>query len=96
MTELEEMKTQLWDGRRKAIADKKSDPWTLKQLEIVLKGLKNNQTRDPNELINEIFKPPIAGKDFKLAILHFMNKIKQTMYIPNILQTANITTILLL
>ena len=65
----------------------------MKQLDIVLKGLKNNQTRDPNELINEVFKPPIAGKDFKLAILHFMNKIKQTMYIPNILQTANITTI---
>ena len=93
MSDLRELKTTLWESRLSLIKDKKSKLWTLPDLEKVLKSLKNNQTRDPNELLNEIFKPPVIGKDLKLAILHLMNGIKNNMKIPEFLQVANITTI---
>ena len=93
MAELRELKTTLWEGRLGLIKDKKSKDWTMTDLEKVLKSLKNNQTRDPDELLNEIFKPPVIGKDLKLAILCLMNGIKASMTIPRFLQVANISTI---
>jgi hypothetical protein len=59
----------------------------------VLKKLKNNKTRDPQGLINEIFKPGVIGMDLKLAILNLFNGIKVELYFPQFLQFANITTI---
>ena len=66
----------------------------MKDLDKVLKGLKLNQTRDPDELINELFKPPVIGRDLKLAILYLMNGIKANMTLPSFMQQANITTII--
>ena len=93
MSELRKLKTELWEGRLSIIKDRRTKDWTLKDLDKVLKHLKNNQTRDPNEMINEIFKPPVIGKDLKLAILYLMNGIKANLKIPSFLQVANITTI---
>ena len=59
----------------------------------MLKGLKNNQSTDPNELLNEIFKPPVVGSDLKLAILHLMNGIKENNALPSFMQVSNITTL---
>ena len=47
------MKTNLFDLRLKAAKLRKSDPWTLDDLENALKDLKNGKARDPNGLINE-------------------------------------------
>ena len=55
--------------------------------------MKNNKTRDPNGFINELFKPPIIGKDLQLALLDLVNGIKREMHLPEVLQLANITTI---
>ena len=93
MLELQQLKTDLWEGRFQLSKSRKSEPWTLKDLEVVLKSLKLNQSRDPNEMINEIFRPPIIGKDLKLAILHLMNGIKENMKLPYFMQMSNITTI---
>ena len=93
MVELKKLKTDLWEGRLELSKKRKSKPWTLKQLDCVLKSLKYNQSRDPNELLNEVFKPPIVGKDLKLAILYLMNGIKQNLTIPEFMQVSNITTI---
>ena len=67
--------------------------WTVEDLTKVLKGLKNNKTRDPQGLINEIFKPGVLGNDLKLAMLDLFNDIKKEKKIPKFLQLANITTI---
>jgi len=93
MSELRTLKSELWEGRLNLLKDRKAELWTIADLDKVLESLKNNQTRDQNELLNEIFKPPNIGKDLKLAILHLMNGIKETMNLLKFLQMANITTI---
>ena len=54
----------------------KTTPWTMKQLNVVLKYLKNNKSRDPLGYANEIFHPSVAGRDLKEAILKLVNRIK--------------------
>ena len=60
----------------------KTEPWDLHDLGEVLKSLKKNKSRDPNDLANKIFKPDIAGEDLKLAILKLMNRIKSKQIYP--------------
>ena len=62
-------------------------------LEKATKSLKNNQSRDPNNMINELFKPGIAGADLKIAVLELMNLIQSTLIVPNFMQYADITSI---
>ena len=40
-------------------------------------SLKKDKARDPNGLINELFKAGVAGKDFKLSLLKFFNRMKE-------------------
>ena len=54
----------------------KTPPWDIKDIEFVLGKLKNDKSRDPNGLANELFKEDAAGSDFKEAILKLMNRIK--------------------
>ena len=65
----------------------------MNDLNKVLKSLKNNQSRDPNDMINELFKPGTIGCDLKSAILGLMNGIKFNMEFPLFTQLSNITTI---
>ena len=65
----------------------------MDELEAVLKYLKNNKSRDPNDHANELFKPNVAGSDLKLALLYLMNRIKDTGEFPEALRTCNITSI---
>ena len=48
----------------------------MKELNLVLKHLKNNKSRDPFGYINELFKNEVAGKDLKTAVLKLMNRMK--------------------
>ena len=50
--EIKKMKTDLFDLRLKLSKNRKSQPWTLEQLEKALSGLKNGKARDPNGLVN--------------------------------------------
>ena len=61
---------------------KKSEPWTKEDLETVLKHLKKNKSRDPNNHANEIFHIEAAGKDLMHALLVIMNKIKEQLCHP--------------
>ena len=54
----------------------KTPPWNIQDLQVVLDKLKNNKSRDPNGLVNELFKEEAAGEDLKVAILNLMNRIK--------------------
>ena len=58
----------------KIASSKKTPEWTMKDLDVVLKNLKKQKSRDPYGLANELFLPEVAGDDFKLAILRLMNK----------------------
>ena len=64
-----------------------------KDLENVLKKLKNDKSRDPHGLVNELFKPGVAGSDFKKSFLCMSNKIKNEIFIPTFMHYANIVSI---
>ena len=71
----------------------KTMDWNMKQLENVLKGLKNNTSMDPNGMVNETFKEGYMGSDLKNALLIFFNSIKSNHIIPHYMTLGNITTI---
>ena len=88
-----EIKEDLFDKRLKLAEEKKSELWSLEQLEKALKNLKNSKSRDPNGWVNELFKDGVAGKNLKLSLLHIVNKIKEENYIPDFVQMAYVLTI---
>ena len=65
----------------------------MKDLELVLKHLKKQKSRDPLGLANDIFRPEVAGDDLKEAILKMMNKIKSEQCYPKCLEPCNISSI---
>ena len=71
----------------------KTDPWDMGDLDLVLRKLKNNKSRDPHGLVNELFKEETAGDDLKLAILKLMNRIKEEQLYPKCLELCNISSI---
>ena len=89
----EKQREALCDRRLKEAQENKTPDWSVKQLEVVLKQLKNNKSKDPLDLPNEIFKPPNVGCDLKLAILKLMNHIKRQQKVPSIMKYCNITSL---
>ena len=83
----------LCDERLKQAQENITPNWTSEDLDVVLKQLKNNKSRDPLGLANELFKPLNAGADLKNATLKLMNQIKQQQTVPDILKSCNITSL---
>ena len=79
--------------RLKTAKHNKTPAWTEEDLLIVLKGLKNKKSRDPNAFANEIFDPSVAGKDLIEAILALMNRIKQDQVYPKCMQLCTISSL---
>ena len=73
--------------------DIKSADWSEEDVMRTLKSLKNGKCKDPLGLVNEIFKPPIAGTDMVQSLLIMMNKIKNQVKIPEIFRLKNISAI---
>ena len=90
---IQKLKEELWDMRYIQLKRLNSRPWTILDLKTVCKELKNNQCRDPNGLISEIFKDEVAGIDLQAAVLSLMNMILENFYIPEDLLKSNITSI---
>ena len=86
-------KEELYEHRIDIAKTKKSQPWTMEDLEIVLKYLKLNKSIDPMGNANEIFKSNVAGDDLKEAILLLMNRIKEKGEFPEALRLCDITSI---
>ena len=61
--EIFEMKIKLCHQRLKLSSLNKSEEWTEEQFLKILKSLKDNKSRDPHGLVNEIFKPSNIGLD---------------------------------
>ena len=87
------LKSELWQSRLENLKRIKTKDWNMKQLENVLKGLKNNTSMDPNGMVNETFKEGYMGSDLKNALLIFFNSIKSNHIIPHYMTLGNITTI---
>jgi len=91
--EMQDDKEELCRMRIEIAKRNKSEPWSMQELETVLKYLKKNKSRDPNDLANELFHCGTAGDDMKEAILHIMNKVKADLKIPEAMEKCNITSI---
>ena len=92
-SEVYKLKMKLWSKQYEALKSKKSNQWSLKALENVLKAMKKNKSRDPHGFINEIFKPGVCGINLKLGILNLVNGVKDNFHFPDFIQWANITSI---
>ena len=92
-SEVYDLKMQLWERRFELLKLKKSQDWSISDLDKVLKRMKNNKSRDPHGFINEIFKPGVGGSNLRLGILHLANGVKDNFHFPGYMQWANITTI---
>ena len=86
-------KVALWKLRSQRLKMKVTPDWSLKELRNGIKLLKNNKSRDPSGLLNELFKSPVIGKELEMAILKLVNGIKSKYLIPSTIQMSNITTI---
>ena len=71
----------------------KSSPWSEAKLDAVLSKLKNGKSRDPLNLVREIFKPGVIGKDLKLSMLSLFNRIMEENDFPSFMELANIISI---
>ena len=87
------LKSVLWKLRFEELKCKKSPPWTIGNLNKAIKGLKNNQSGDPNGIISELFKPGVLGQDLAQGLFMLCNGMKSEQFIPALVQLANITTI---
>ena len=90
---MKEEKEELCRRRIEMAKKKKSEPWSMEDMEKVLKYLKKKKSKDPNDLANEIFHNDNAGSDMKESILLLMNKIKVDLEIPEAFEKCNITSI---
>ena len=86
-------KDKLCDEHIKIAKQIKTKPWTMDELEAVLKHLKKNKSRDPKGYANEVFRTEVAGDDLKLALLKLMNRVKDEQIIPKEFELCSITSI---
>ena len=59
------VKEDLFKMRLNSCENNISNPWTLKDLETVLKSLKLDKAADPDGLVNDIFKHSNIGNSVK-------------------------------
>ena len=88
-----DLKEDLFQLRLKLSKLRKSKPWTRKNLDNVLKSLKNNKSRDPHGLINELFKPGVIGHDLRNSLIILFNKVRDNCYLPEFIEWADITSL---
>ena len=91
--EINMLKNKLFNLRLNISEKRRSKPWVIQDLEVVLKDLKSDKARDPNGLVNEIFKDDVAGYDLKVSMLLLFNRIKANNHIPEFIRHADVATI---
>ena len=93
LVDLQLIKSRMFETILKTCTKKRTDPWTLKQIEKVLDSLKKDKCCDPKGLINELFFTKVAGKDLKASLLVLFNMIKASDKIPAFMKIADIAAI---
>ena len=71
--EIQSLKEKLCHKRLQLVRLANFQQWTTIDIDRVLSSLKNNKSRDPHNLINEIFKPGVIGVDLKNSLLELLN-----------------------
>ena len=90
---LQQLKENVCILRLKKSQRKRTQNWTMDDLNVVLSHLKKDASRDPLGYANELFNPNIAGDDLKKALLSLMNEMKEKQVFPEALKSCNITSI---
>ena len=65
----------------------------MQNLNEALADLKIGRSRDPEGLINEIFKNNVIGVDLKKPLLSMFNSLKKNQKISKFMNLANVTTV---
>ena len=52
----------------------------MKEIKITLKNLTIGKSRDPDNIVCEIFKEGVIGDDLKISVLLMMNKLEKDYY----------------
>ena len=86
-------KKNIFELKMKLSNLKQCKPWSEKYLEVALRDLKNNKSRDFKGYANEIFKNGIIGTDLKKSLLIMFNSLKKENIIPKFMNYANVTTV---
>ena len=86
-------KADLFELKMKLSKMQESEPWSENDLEVALRDLKNNKSRDFEGYANEIFKSGIIGSDLKKSLLIMFNCLKKENLIPKFMKYANVTTV---
>ena len=63
------------------------------QLEKSPLSYRRGESRVPESWVSDIFKEGAIGSDLKKSLLMMFNRMKQGLFIPKCLRTANITII---
>ena len=93
LVEIKKIKEELFESILRICKKKRSQAWSLEDLEKVLSKLKTNKCRDPKGLINEIFSTDVAGSDLKQSMLILFNRMKESDQIPDFMKLADITAL---
>ena len=91
--DLEKRKNEIFKFKLKWASLNKSKPWTMQNLNEALADLKIGRSRDPEGLINEIFKNNVIGVDLKKPLLSMFNSLKKNQKISMFMNLANVTTV---
>ena len=68
---LDKIKLEAFEIKLKEAKLKKSDDWTMLEIDNVLKNIKKNKSRDPDGLSRSIFHIDCIGSDLKHSLLIF-------------------------
>ena len=74
---LTKRKRRIFRMKLKLAEENSSSPWNMNDLDNALQDLKNNKSRDPEGLINELFKKDVIGQDLKISLLSMLNGLKK-------------------
>ena len=80
---LHQWKDQLCHQRLEYAKLNKTKLWTPDDILKVLKKLKNNKTSDAMNIVNELVKPDVAGKDLTQSLIAMMNQVKIKLSVPD-------------
>ena len=72
---------------------RKTPKWNMKEMDRAIKSMKNKKCRDAQGLINDLFKPGVAGNDFKVSLLSLLNYTNKYLEIPQMMKNVNIALI---
>ena len=91
--EIQKLKDLIFKLKMEKVSTNKSDDWTLKELEAVLKDVKKGKSRDPDGISRDIFHNSVIGNNLKESLLVMFNLLKQQGIIPNFMKKAFISPI---